>query len=153
MKLKHVLITLTGLALCGLTLAAISAIFIFSSLFFAGSKPDDLASSINSPSGLLEAKTELSGPEAGSTRHHCVILKVINIQTKKEAKLQTGASDFQRWAIGWAPGDTLILYSSDIGTYAYDLQDNALVERPITKEEMEVGKDAYQKKYGNRPRF
>jgi hypothetical protein len=36
--------------------------------------------------------------------------------------VETGASDFSKWAAGWMnQGDTVVLYSSDIGEQAYSM--------------------------------
>jgi hypothetical protein len=105
-----------------------------------------------SPSGSYSATTEISGAEAGPTRQLCVRLRVISLTTNKEAEFQTGASDAQKWAIDWSPKNIFVLYSSDAGIFAYDLRDGAIVERPATEEEKEIGRHAYEKKYGNKPK-
>ncbi len=64
---------------------------------------------------------------------------------------QTGASDYQKWAIAWSPSGSLVLYSSDIGIYAYDIKDGKIDERSPTDAESEVARDAYQKKYHKKP--
>ena len=107
------------------------------------------ATPVLSPSGDYHAETEISGAEAGPTRHDCVRLVVTNRKTKDIFALQTGASDFQKWAIGWSPHNVLILYSSDIGTYAYDISGSTIKERSPSKEELKTGKEAYHSKYRN----
>lgn len=105
-----------------------------------------------SPSGSYSATAKISGAEAGPTRRFCVRLRVISLATKKEAEFQTCASDAQKWAVDWSPKNILVLYSSDAGIFAYDLKDDSIIERPATEEEKEVGRRAYEKKYGRKPR-
>ena len=100
-----------------------------------------------SPSGEYTARTEISGNEAGPTRRFCVKLLVFDVQKKREMEFQTGASDGQRWAIAWTPVNTLVLYSSDIGTLAYDVKSGKIIERKATAEETKIADEAYRMKY------
>lgn len=101
-----------------------------------------------SPSGAFSVTTEISGDEAGPTRRLCVRLKIIDASAKSEIAFQTGASDMQKWAVAWSPSNSLVLYSSDIGTLAYDIKGAHIVERAPDATEQEVGRQAYEKKYG-----
>lgn len=105
-----------------------------------------------SPSGLFVAVAEISGSEAGPTRRDCVRLRITDSKTKSVFDYQTGASDFQKWALAWAPGDSLVLYSSDIGIVSYDIKSGRIIERAPTPAEEEIGRRAYEQKYGNQPR-
>ena len=95
-------------------------------------------------------RQKVSGDEAGPTRRLCVRLRILNTKTQKESVFQTGASNNSKWAVGWR-GDVLVLFSSDTGIYAYDLVADAITERPANDDEAEVGRQAYEKKYGKRP--
>jgi hypothetical protein len=44
----------------------------------------------------------------------------------------------------------LILYSSDIGIYAYEIHDGVISERLANAAEQEIGRKAYQEKYGEK---
>ena len=70
----------------------------------------------------------------------------------RDTAVSTGASNGQKWAIGWSANDVLVLYSSDIGTYSYDIKDDGLRERSPEDDEIEVGRSSYERKYGKRPR-
>ncbi|HTJ78402.1 MAG TPA: hypothetical protein VL357_05350 [Rariglobus sp.] len=109
------------------------------------------AGSLISPSRTYLLTSEIAGEDAGPTKRYCVLLKVVEIATKKEIQFQTGASNTQKWALGWFHDNILVLYSSDIGIYAYDLADGKITERLAKEDEKEVGRDAYKKKYGERP--
>ena len=104
-----------------------------------------------SPSGAFIATAEVAGKEAGS-RQNCVRLKVTDSKTKQVITYQTDASDVQKWALAWSPSGSLVLYSSDVGTSAYDITTGQIVERDPTSDEKEVARQAYEKKYGTRPR-
>jgi hypothetical protein len=73
------------------------------------------------------------------------------MQTKHEMTFQTGASDAQKWAIAWSPSGSLVLYSTDIGTRAYDIKDGHVIERSPNDAESDVARGAYRKKYGKQP--
>jgi hypothetical protein len=118
-------------------------------LITACSRP---AGPLVSPSGAFSSTTEISGGEAGPTRRLCVRLRVTDIKAQREITFQTGASDVQKWALAWSPANSLVLYSSDVGTLAYEMNGGQIVERVPTAPELEVGRKAYEKKYGTRPR-
>ncbi len=105
-----------------------------------------------SPSGAFSARAEISGNEAGPTRRLCVRLRVTDIPAKREITFQTGASDVQKWAVGWSPSNSLVLYSSDVGTMAYDIKNGQIAERMPDATEQEVARKAYEQKYGTKPR-
>lgn len=109
-------------------------------------------SPLPSPSGNFVALAEISGAEAGPTRRDCVRLKITDTKNKVVVVYQTGASDFQKWAFAWVPGDSLVLYSSDIGTLSYDIRSGQIIERTPTSAEEEIGRQAYEQKYAKRPR-
>lgn len=104
-----------------------------------------------SPSGEFSVTTEISGEEAGPTRRFCVRLKLKDAQTSRETSFQTGASDAQKWALAWSPSGAIVLYSSDIGTRAYDIKDGQIIERSPDKAEKDVARRAYKEKYSRQP--
>jgi len=103
-----------------------------------------------SPDGELEVRTEISGDEAGPTMRLCVVL-IFEDSEGREKRIQTGASDTMKWALDWHDSGTLILYSSDIGTTAYDLDGLKVSERRPNEEEMNTGRKAYKERYGRLP--
>jgi hypothetical protein len=106
-----------------------------------------------SPSGNYQSTVEVAGKEAG-TRRNCVRIIINDLKTNRQMKFQTGAANAQKWAVGWSPEDVLVLYSSDIGIYAYEVHGDAIVERANpTAMEIETGRLAYEKTYGYKPRL
>jgi hypothetical protein len=67
--------------------------------------------------------------------------------------VNSGASDAMKWALGWMPGENVVvLQSSDIGTRAYDIVDNRLVAKPGAFENKRIqarAKILKSQKYGN----
>ena len=100
----------------------------------------------SSQSGQFVASVEISGLEAGPTKQYCVRLWVQDKKAGKEFALQTGASDAQKWAVCWV-GESLVLYSSDVGTLSYDPKDRGLIERDPTKLEQDEARRAFEIKY------
>lgn len=119
------------------------------SLFLAACTPRS-SERIDSPNGSYTVWAEISGNEADPTRRMCVRLKIEDKTTKAVKAFQTGASDYSAWAIGWQ-GDAVVLYSSDIGTYAYDIGPDSIHERAANLDEEMAGRSAYEKKYDRRP--
>jgi hypothetical protein len=106
-----------------------------------------------SPSGNYQSTVEVAGKEAG-TKRNCVRIIINDLKTNHQMRFQTDAANTQKWAIGWSPEDVLVLYSSDIGIYAYEVYSNAIVERAkSTATEIETGRLAYEKNHGYKPRL
>lgn len=110
------------------------------------------AAPLQSPSGEFIVRTEISGDEAGPKRRLCVKLLIHTVTSQKELFFQTGASDTQKWAMAWSPTNVLVVFSSDIGTNAYEIKDGKIIERPASREEQEIGRKAYKAKYGKLPK-
>ncbi|MEO8698481.1 MAG: hypothetical protein ABI867_00525 [Kofleriaceae bacterium] len=73
-----------------------------------------------SPSG---AHTMVPSVEAG--------LVYANITGPHAGKIATHAGDQMKWAIGWFDDQTIVLESSDIGTYAWHLTGDRWVEDTV----------------------
>lgn len=75
-----------------------------------------------SPSGLFKLKIDLNKDRKDKTKYDCLRFTLYDKNDKKITTLQTDASDYMKWAVGWCPHkDTILLNSRDIGTYAYHL--------------------------------
>ena len=98
------------------------------------------------PSGKYYLSTEIrEAPESGQ-EHVFLILR-----DRSEAHLDsydTLASPIQKWAVGWLDGDdVVVLYSSDIGTYAYEISEGKLSPIELSPEATEKGRELYGGKY------
>jgi hypothetical protein len=118
-------------------------------LFIGCSSP--AAVPLASPSGTFVVTTEIPGDEAGPTRRHCIRLKIKDVRTAREMTFQTEASNGQKWAIAWSPSEALVVYSSDIGTRAYDIKGGRIIERSPDNAERDLARTAYREKYGRQP--
>lgn len=85
-----------------------------------------------------------------------VSLIKLHLTNKEGVELHTvnsGASDAMKWALGWMPGENIVvLQSSDVGTRAYDIVDNRLVARSDAFENKRIqarAKILKAQKYGN----
>ena len=94
-----------------------------------GSAPAALTP-IPSPSGAYTLVPSVNQSKADPTSFGCVNFDLLDGQTIVVQKAPTGASDFQRWALGWHDETTIVLHSSDIGVRAWKLADEKLTEIP-----------------------
>ena len=77
----------------------------------------------------------------------CIKLNLYNSNQLLLNTLQTGASDYSKWAIGWLK-DTLILNSKDIGPYAYKINKAASLETiKMTYQLSQSADSIFDKKY------
>ena len=105
---------------------------------------------ITSPSGEYVAFGAPSGPEAGDDQF-CVVLHVTD-RAGHEFTFQSHASDNMKWALAWADENTLVLYSSDMGTTAYDVAGGSIsVRDDPTPDEQQAANAAYLRTYGQPP--
>ncbi len=111
-----------------------------------------LPAPVTSPSGKYTVVPRVAGPEAGPQRQYCLRLDITVAGNQSPLSYQTGASSLQKWALAWSPTDALVLYSSDIGIFTFDIHAGSVSERQPTPEEAEIGRKAYEAKYGKRPR-
>jgi hypothetical protein len=84
---------------------------------------------IPSPDGALLLKPYLDD-------EGLVAYCVANRTGETIAKVETRASNHSRWVMGWNSNDTVVLDSSDIGTYAWRIGDHNEVKEltgPISK--------------------
>ncbi len=101
-----------------------------------------------SPSGKYQIKATINTDESDRTKYLCVKLHLLDVQGKELSQLQTGASHRMKWALGWMDDDDIVvLYSSDIGTYAYKTENNTLVNIKTTDAIINRGEQLKKLKY------
>jgi len=102
-----------------------------------------------SPSGRYQLSFDINDNRNDGTKYKCVILKVYNTHGLLLSTFQTGASDYSKWAVGWHPiNDTVILNSSDIGTYTYMITNaGVLKEIKITPDLSKLADSIFNQKY------
>ena len=67
--------------------------------------------------------------KADPTKYLCVAFDVHDKSGGLLHAVQSNASDTSKWAIGWFDDATIVLYSSDIGTYAWQLSDDGTISQ------------------------
>ncbi|KAA9338211.1 hypothetical protein F0P96_05025 [Hymenobacter busanensis] len=107
---------------------------------------------ISSPSGEYSLKIDLNKDKTARTKYDCILLTLYDKEGKEITKLQTGASNNMKWAVGWYSNkDTIIVNSKDIGTHAYHLTDKKQLDTlTITQDINSIAENLLNKKYAGR---
>lgn len=85
--------------------------------------------SIHSPSGKYSIIASVNDPPTSDENFAIVLITLYSKEGIKLSELNTHASDFSKWAVGWDTfNDTLILNSRDIGVLAWHIKQNAFEE-------------------------
>ena len=114
-----------------------------------GSAPSALKP-IASPSGTMTLTPSVNQSKADATKYLCVEFDIHDKSNKLLYHVQSGASDIQKWAIGWFDDSTIVLYSSDIGTYAWKIAGDGSISKmahPLPAELNEYGDQIKASKY------
>ena len=118
-------------------------------LLFIGCGANKLVNEIiPSPSKKYKIQSTVNTDKTDRTKYLCIKLHLLDTKGKELFQLQTSASTTMKWALGWMEkDDILILYSSDIGTNAYTIE-NSMIKRVNTTEEfITYGNYLKKKKY------
>ncbi|MFM9984180.1 MAG: hypothetical protein ACKVOK_03060 [Flavobacteriales bacterium] len=87
------------------------------------------SSPIQSPSGKYSIIACVNQPSTSEENFAIVLIKLYSREGIKLSELNTQASDFSKWAVGWDTfNDTLILNSRDIGVLAWKIEQNEFKE-------------------------
>ena len=122
------------------------------SLLFAGcfGSSSSALSPIQSPDGNLILIPSVNRAKSDLTKHLCINFKINDGSGSTLHEIQTGASDIQKWAIAWFDDSTIVLYSSDIGTYAWKLDGDGQISEiphPIPADLKSFGDRIKSRKY------
>ena len=105
---------------------------------------------IASPSNAMTLTPSVNQSEADPTKYLCVAFDIHDKSGGLRHSIQSSASDTSKWAIGWFDDATIVLYSSDIGTYAWQLSDDGKISQmnpPLPGELNEYGDRIKASKY------
>lgn len=105
---------------------------------------------VASPNGDLIVTPTVNELKADRTKYLCIAFTVSDANGKQLHQVQSNASNTMKWAIGWHGTDTIILYSSDIGTSAWTLADDGAISElphPLSSDIMSRGKVLKAAKY------
>lgn len=84
---------------------------------------------IASPNGSMNLTPSVNQSEGDPTKYLCVAFDIHDKTGGLLHSIQSSASDISKWAIGWFDDETIVLYSSDIGTYAWQLSDHGTISQ------------------------
>ena len=105
---------------------------------------------IASPDGTMTLTPSVNQSKADPTKYLCVTFDIHDKSGGLLHNVLSGASDIQKWAIGWFDDSTIVLYSSDIGTYAWRLADDGTISKlphPLAAELNDYGDRIKASKY------
>ena len=105
---------------------------------------------IASPDGSMTLTPSVNQSKAAPTKYLCVAFDIHDKSGALLHTVQSNASDVQKWAIGWFDNTTIVLYSSDIGTYAWKLTDDGTISElphPLAAELKDYGDRIKASKY------
>ena len=108
--------------------------------------------SYGSSSGNYQVIVTTNRDKTDETKYLCLQLHLADAGGRELHVLQTGASNTMKWALGWMPEkDVVVLYSSDIGTTAYELTPEGRLRQVNATDQIVVrGKQLNGQKYGER---
>lgn len=101
------------------------------------------------PSGEFLVRADVPVTEVSPSFRFRVRLVFVDLGSKKEFPVFTGASD--QWAIAWAPGNVLVLFATknedEVPVHAFEMHGGKPVERDATDAEKKIARQAYERKY------
>jgi len=87
----------------------------------------------SSPSGKYAIFATVNRTDRSKKDYASVIIHLLDNKGKELSTFDTRAGDFSSWEIGWAhQSDTIVLFSGDIGNYAYKIQNDSLIGIKLT---------------------
>ena len=88
---------------------------------------------IKSPTGNFEINATVNRNDKDGNNYADVIINLYDENQEKLTKINTGAGDANKWAIGWTEsGDTMVLQSSDIGNKVWVFRNKQPIEVAMT---------------------
>ena len=90
-----------------------------------------------SPSGEYRICATVNGTDDRKPNYADVVLHLLDSKGAEIYTKVSGVGDAHKWALGWLENqDIVILYSVDIGSLAYKIENMKLIELPQLTEEM-----------------
>lgn len=124
-------------------------ILIFLPLSIIGCSVEDYESDLKkSPSERYWIKATVNKTDKNAEDYANVVIHIYDSEKNNIDSLDSKAGDFSKWAIGWTEfGDTIVIFSSDIGNKAWRITDNNLqqvsVNERLNQRANELKKDKY----------
>ncbi|MCB2155599.1 hypothetical protein KQI84_11995 [bacterium] len=123
LRWKIALVVAGAVLVCGIGTAIIIWIVAFM-VFFSPPPPIDVQTSeIVSPSGNYSVYASVNRSNKQASDYAEVVIHLIDANGNELDAVNSGAGDFQKWALGWMwDTDEVVLCSSDIGTSLWQLK-------------------------------
>ena len=103
---------------------------------------------IFSPTGKYFLIAKVNRADKSKDDFADVVIETYSSNNQLRKVFNTNAGDANKWAVGWHTlNDTIILFSSDIGVYSWEIEDNELKSVQLTDELKQRANDLKQEKY------
>ncbi|WP_299155959.1 hypothetical protein [uncultured Tenacibaculum sp.] len=97
-------------------------------VFFVSCFSDYDGEYFNSPSLKYKIKAKVNRTNKEDENYAYVMIYLYDKNSNLLDSINSRAGDFNKWALGWGEkSDTIILYSSDIGSKGYSIKANKMV--------------------------
>lgn len=105
---------------------------------------------IISPSAKYYLTTSVNNTDESKEDYAYVIINLFDAAGNFKTAINTNAANYSKWAVGWdTQKDTVIFYSSDIGTFAWKLNLDSLKKINVTTTIKETAQQINLSKYKN----
>ena len=126
-------------------LASVAAALVLAS---CAQERDDLGITVRSPSGEYGVFATVNDPDSNPDGHTHVIIHLVDDEGKELSSIDTRASDFSKWALGWMHDrDIVVLESSDIGPSTFRIEGAELVNEGFSDAILPRACELYREKY------
>lgn len=125
-------------------------LIILSILLFGCRSVDQQNEKITSPSKKYYLTTTVNSSDKNKEDYADVVIHLYNTSGELKSSLNTHAGDLSKWAVGWDNiNDTVVLFSSDIGTFAWKIEMDSLKPIDITDKLKQIAIHIKNKKYSS----
>lgn len=123
-------------------------LIVFSLIVFSKCKNDYSSDKMISPSGKYYLITTVNRTDKSKDDFATVVISLYSVEKELLSVLNTKAGDSNKWAIGWDKiMDIIILKSSDIGTYAWKIENGEFVNVEMSESIREQAEEIMENKY------
>ncbi|MDK3159577.1 hypothetical protein QPK87_23810 [Kamptonema cortianum] len=133
----------------------LTLLFLLSTITFIHSFPfneDYREPPVKSPSENYAVFATVNRTDRNKPNYACVMIHLLDADGKELEVLKSKAGDVQKWALGWmTDSDVVVLYSSDVGSMAFEIVEGTLKEiSPLSEDMKSRAADLKAEKYRER---
>lgn len=119
-------------------------------LFISCQTENKNSTKIISPSKKYYLITSVNNTDKLKADYTYVIINLFDATGNLKTTINSNAGDFNKWALGWdLQKDTVIFYSSDIGTFAWIVDNDSLKKINVTPNIKQTAQQINLAKYKN----